>query len=55
MCIAYKEIHETLYWIRLLQRSSLTQQDLTKIKNDGEEIIRILAKIKLTTEGNLRD
>ncbi len=55
MCIAYKEAHETLYWTRLLERSSLTQQDMSKIKHDCEEIIRILAKIKLTTESNLRD
>ena len=55
MCIAYKEAHETQYWLKLLEKSSLTQRDVSKIKNDCEEIIRILAKIKLTTESNLRD
>ena len=55
MCIAYKEAHETQYWLKLLERSSLTQQSMSKIRNDCEEIIRIMAKIKLTTENNLRE
>ncbi|MFA6080310.1 MAG: four helix bundle protein [Candidatus Gracilibacteria bacterium] len=55
VCIAYKEAHETQYWIGLLQKSSLTQQDLIHIKDDCQEIIRILAKIKITTETNLKE
>lgn len=55
MCIAYKEAHETQYWLKLLEKSSLTQQNMSKIRNDCEEIIRIIAKIKLTTENNLRE
>jgi four helix bundle protein len=55
MCIAYKEAHETQYWLKLLEKSSLTQQNVSKIRNDCEEIIRIIAKIKLTTESNLRE
>lgn len=55
MCISYKEAHETLYWLRLLQKSGLAQHDISQIKDDCEELIRILAKIKLTTESNLRD
>lgn len=55
MCIAYKEVHETSYWLRLLEKSDLTRQDVSEIKHDCEEIIRILAKIKLTTESNLRE
>lgn len=55
MCISYKEAHETLYWLRLLEKSNLIQQDVSQIKSDCEEIIRILAKIKLTTESNIRD
>jgi len=55
ICIAYKEAHETDYWIRLLQKSSLTQQDISQLKSDCEEIIRILAKIKITTENNLQE
>lgn len=55
ICIAYKEAHETQYWISLLQKSSLTQQDSSQLRSDCEEIIRILAKIKITTESNLQE
>lgn len=54
MCIAYKELHETLYWIRLLEKSTLTKQDLSELKLQWEEIVRILAKVKITTEKNLQ-
>jgi len=55
ICISYKEANETRYWIELLQKSSLTQQNASQLKDDCEEIIRILAKIKLTTENNLKE
>ena len=55
ICIAYKEAHETAFWIRLLEKSTLTKVDVLEIKSDCQEIIRILAKIKLTTEKNLKD
>ncbi len=55
MCIAYKEAHETQYWLKLLEKSSLTQQNVSEIRNDCEEIIRIIAKIKITTENNIRE
>ena len=32
ICIAFKEAHETLYWLELLEESSLTHLDMTKLK-----------------------
>lgn len=55
MCIAYKEAHETKYWITLLELSSLTQIDVSELKKLCDEIIRLLAKIKLSTEKNLKN
>ena len=53
MCIAYKEAHETAYWITLLKKSTLTELDVSQLENMCLEIIKMLAKIKLTTEKNI--
>lgn len=53
VCISFKESYETLYWIELLQKWELTNIDLSELKNKCDEIIKILAKIKLSTESNL--
>lgn len=53
VCIAYKECHETAYWIRLLTISNLTEYDFSEILELCNELIRILAQIKITTEKNL--
>lgn len=47
--IAYKETRETLYWIKLLQKSELisSEQSLSLIDN-CEELIRIITKIQKT-------
>ncbi len=55
MCIAYKEAHESKFWLLLLEKSTLTHIDVTHLQQDCEEIIRLLAKIKLTTENNLKN
>ncbi len=52
--IAYKEARETNYWLMLLKDSEILEKELAKsLQNDCEEIIRILAKIKLTTNQSL--
>jgi len=53
MCIAYKECHETAYWIRLLTLSGLISTDLREVEELCQELIKIIAQIKLTTEKNL--
>ena len=52
MCIAYKEARETAYWLELLEDSDITNIDISVQKNQCEEILRILTKIKLTTESS---
>lgn len=55
ICIALKEAHETMYWLELLRDSSLTDIDITQLHKDGDEIVRILAATKKTTEANLEN
>ena len=53
ICIAFKEAHETAFWLELLEKSSLTNIDLSKLQVLCEELIKMLASTKLTTEQNL--
>lgn len=53
MCIAYKEARETLYWLELLEESDLVDVDVTEHKKACLEILRILTKIKVSTQENL--
>lgn len=50
MKIAAKETSETLYWLILCERSESYQFD-KKLKEDIEEIIRILSKIISSAKG----
>jgi len=45
MSIASKEARETLYWINLLNASQLVKYDFEEIKQDSEELVRILTSI----------
>lgn len=52
--ISYKEAFETLYWLRLLERTNyLNQSEFNSLKNDIEEIIKILTSILKTTKQNI--
>lgn len=53
ICIAYKEAHECAYWLELLNESDITGLDITLLQAECVEIIKMLAKTKLTTEKNL--
>jgi len=53
VCIAYKEARETEYWLELLEDSELTGIDISEQKELCAELLRILTKIKLTTETTL--
>ena len=54
MTIAYKEARETLYWLRLLIATDyINKEEAESIKNDCIEIIKILTKIKNTTNENM--
>ena len=51
--IAYKEARESKYWIKLLHETSyLSDEEYVSLINDLDDIINIIAKIKLTTEKN---
>ena len=53
MSIASKEARETRYWLRLLEKSQLIQQDYSQYLNSIEQIIKILTKIVKTTQESL--
>ncbi len=52
MKIAAKEASETLYWLILCERSEGYQLD-KKLRNDLDDIIRILSKIISTSKGRI--
>lgn len=55
MSISQKECDETLYWIDLLYDSGfLTNNEYVSIKQDGEELLRIIRSITLKAKGNLK-
>ena len=52
--IAYKEARETRYWLMLLKDAEILEEKLAKsLQKDCDDIIRILAKIMMTTKQSL--
>ncbi|MCF7905803.1 four helix bundle protein [Candidatus Gracilibacteria bacterium] len=52
--IAYKEARETKYWLLLLKDSHILTVDESKtLLDDIEELLKIIAKIQITTKGNI--
>lgn len=49
MAIASKEARETVYWLRLLQESRLTEIDMGHALHSANELARILTSIVKTT------
>lgn len=52
MSIASKEARETQYWLRLLDKSNLTDINVSKWLCEIDEIVRILTSIVKTTQQN---
>ncbi len=50
MAIASKEARETRYWLRLLEKSDLTNVDVSTEQDAIEEIVRILTSIVKTAQ-----
>jgi len=47
--IAYKEVRETIYWLKLLLATDyLTQEQADSLLQDAEEICKIIGKIQIT-------
>jgi len=54
MSIALKEADETFFWLKsLLSGDYITEKQFQSMKNDNEEIIRILVKIIKTSKSNI--
>ncbi|MTI89550.1 MAG: four helix bundle protein [Balneolaceae bacterium] len=55
LSIAYKEARETKYWLRILKDTGLIGSNITEsMLNECEEILAIIAKIKITTLNNMK-
>ena len=51
MSIASKEARETLYWLKLLEKTELVSIDrLQDLKKEADEIVRILTSIVKSTK-----
>lgn len=53
LSISLKEARETRYWLRLLQKSELTNIDVSRHLNEALEIVNILSAIVKTTKSRL--
>jgi four helix bundle protein len=54
LSIAQKECDETLYWLELLQATGfLSKKEFDSIYLEGNEILRIIRSVILTTKRNL--
>jgi four helix bundle protein len=53
ICIAFKEAHETSFWLELLAESTLTKTNIETCQALCTELIKMLASTKITTEQNL--
>ncbi len=52
--ISYKEACETRYWLMLLRDSNIIDDNLVKsLLHDCQAVIKIIAKIQVTTKKNL--
>ena len=53
--IAQKECDETIYWIELLHATSyITENEMIQMKNNAEELMRIIRSIIITAKQNLK-
>jgi four helix bundle protein len=54
MNIALKEANETLYWQELLHQAEyIADQSFTSIRDDNEELLRLLVAIVKTSKGSM--
>ena len=55
MAIAQKECDESIYWIDLITSSELNAGlDLDELKNEGEQLLKIIRTIILNKKQNMR-
>lgn len=54
LSISSKEARETNYWLRLLEKSSLTKIDVSKHLHEIQQIVNILTSIIKTSQQNTK-
>lgn len=53
LAVAYKEARETHYWIRILRDTNyITNRQASSILEDIDSILKIIAKIQISTKKN---
>ncbi len=52
MSISAKEARETLYWLKLIEKSKIVKIDVSEILEKSEELIRILTSIVKTSQSS---
>jgi four helix bundle protein len=53
MSISSKEARETLYWLKLIEAGNFVEYDFQALKNESEQLIRILTSIVKTAQTKL--
>jgi four helix bundle protein len=54
--IAYKEARESIYWLKLLNKTNyIKDKEFESLFNDAEEICRIIGKIQITMKSKNRE
>jgi four helix bundle protein len=51
--IVHEEADETLFWLEILEDLDYRSEDLAKLKQESEEILKIIAKSIATSRSNL--
>ncbi len=53
--IVHEESDETVFWLELLEELDYKSEELQKLKNESEEILKIVAKSIATSRNNLKN
>lgn len=53
MSISSKEARETLYWIKLLEKSDFVEYEYASLKSECESLVKILTAIVKTSQSSL--
>ncbi|MCG9970605.1 four helix bundle protein [Christiangramia crocea] len=52
MSISAKEARETLYWLKLINKSKIVKTDVSELLEKSDELIRILTSIVKTSQSS---
>lgn len=55
LCIVVEETDETLFWLEIIEELNIIDtQTLNELKNECEELLKVMAKYKYTLSQNLK-